>query len=562
MSWQRLTSWLRRAVVGRRSPVICGLVLLVLLGACTAPAPERAAPQGTLRWSLEGVSDIQRLDPARLGGHQENIPIYLIFGGLVRINDKLEVVGDGAERWTVSGDGTVYTFHLRENLRYGNGEPATAQHFADALTRTIAPATGSDFALAFLQHVVGAEDVRAGRAQSLAGVRVIDPHTLEVTLDSPRGYFLSQLTYALSFLVPPGAIEAAGDAWVGQAYGTGPFRVKEHEPGVRLLLEGNPHYWAGAPALEGVELRFYPDTAAAFRAYEAGELDVMGSIQAGVPTDRLADVRGRPDARALRAPVVRYIGFNNALPPFNNGYVRQAFAQAVDKEALARQVLGGGAVAAERILPQGFPGAELPITPLRFDPVGARAALGLAGFVSGASLPPVALTYELGDPDLDRAAQAMRANWRDTLGIEVRLDPVSRDELIRRLDGMAADPRDEATAMQMYISIWGADYPDPQNFISLQLRSDSPYNNGHWYNPQFDQLTAEADQLSGSNRQQERHELYRDAEQIAVSEVGWLPLYNPEVVLMIRPSVKGLTPTVTPQGIIAADWTQVRVEDQ
>jgi peptide/nickel transport system substrate-binding protein/oligopeptide transport system substrate-binding protein len=114
--------------------------------------------------------------------------------------------------------------------------------------------------------------------------------------------------------------------------------------------------------------------------------------------------------------------------------------------------------------------------------------------------------------------------------------------------------------MQMYISIWGADYPDPQNFISLQLRSDSPYNNGHWYSAQFDQLTAEADQLSGLDRQRERHELYRDAEQLAVSEVGWLPLYNPEVILVIRPAVKGLSATVTPQGILATDWTQVRVE--
>jgi oligopeptide transport system substrate-binding protein len=541
---------------------LCVLLLALLLGACAAPAPRGGQePQGTLRWSLEGVSDIQRLDPARLGGHQENIPIYLIFGGLVRINDKLEVVGDGAERWTVSDDGTVYTFYLRENLRYGDGEPATAQQFADALARTLAPATGTDFALAFLQHIVGAQEVRAGTAPSLAGVRVIDPGTLEITLDSPRGYFLSQLTYALSFLVPPGAIEAAGDSWVGRAYGTGPFRVKSHEPGVRLLLEGNPYYWAGAPGVEAVELRFYPDTAAAFDAYEAGELDVMGSIQGGVPTDRLAAVRGRPDARAMSAPVVRYIGFNNALPPFNNVYVRQAFAQAVDKEALARQVLGGGAVAADRILPQGFPGAELPITPLSFDPVGARAALGLAGYVSGANLPPVALTYESGDPDLDRAARALQENWRETLGIDVRLEPVSRNELIRRLDGMAADPRDEATAMQMYISIWGADYPDPQNFISLQLRSDSPYNNGHWYSAQFDQLTAEADQLSGTGQQRGRHELYRDAEQIAVSEVGWLPLYSPEVILVIRPRVKGLAATVTPQGILAADWTQVRVEE-
>jgi oligopeptide transport system substrate-binding protein len=556
----RLAGRLRRTVVGRRWSVFHLLLLALLLAACTATPPQRAAPQGTLRWSLEGVSDIQRLDPARLGSHQENIAVNLIFSGLVRINDRLEVVGDGAERWTVSGDGTVYTFYLRKNLRYGNGEAATAQDFADALARALAPATGTDFALAFLRNVVGAQEVRDGSAPALAGARVIDSSTLEIRLDSPRGYFLSQLTYALSYLSPPGAIEEAGEEWLGTAYGTGPFRVKRFEPGVRLLLEGNPFYWAGLPGVEQVELRFFPDTATAFAAYEAGELDVMGSIQAGVPADRLDAVRNRPDARTLSAPVVRYIGFNNAMPPFNNVYVRQAFAQAVDKDALARQVLGGAAVAADRILPQGFPGTELPIQPIAFDPVGARAALGLAGYVSGTSLPPVALTYESGDTDLERAVQALQANWRDTLGSDVRLEPVSRDELIRRLDATAADPSDAANALQIYVSIWGADYPDPQNFISLQLRSDSPYNNGHWYNPEFDRLTAEADQLSGASGQGERHRLYRDAEQLAVSEVGWLPLYNPEVVLMIRANVKGLVGTATPQGIVATDWTQVRVE--
>jgi oligopeptide transport system substrate-binding protein len=291
-------------------------------------------------------------------------------------------------------------------------------------------------------------------------------------------------------------------------------------------------------------------------------VDIMGSLQAGVPAQRLAEVDGQPGFQRVSAPVVRYIGFNNALPPFNNVFVRQAFAQAVDKDDLARKVLGGAAVAADRILPEGFPGTQLPVEPLRFDPVnGARASLGLAGYQSGAELPPITLTYESSDADLEQAAQALRANWRDTLGVDVRLEPVPRDELIARLDAMIVDPGDEATAMQLYLSIWGADYPDPQNFISLQLRSDSPYNNGHWANARFDELTAQADQMSADS-QAERLELYRDAEQIAVSEVGWLPLYSPQAVLVIRPSVKGLVATTTPQGIIASDWARVRVEEE
>lgn len=538
------------------------MFLFVLVGCAQPPAAPPEGPAGTLRWSLAGVNQITRLDPARLGSNQENIPIYLIFAGLVRLNENLEVVGEGAERWTVSDDGTIYTFTLRPNLRYGDGSTVTAQHFADALARAVAPETGSDFALTFLENVVGAREVAAGQATSLAGVEVLDERTLRITLDSPRGYFLSQLSYALTFLVPPGQIEAAGEAWVGQAFGSGPFRVKQYDPGERLLLEGNPHYWAGPPGVAELELRLYPSTDAAFTAYKAGEVDVMGSVQAGAPAERLDEVSVGAGFLTLSAPTVRYLGFNNVMPPFNNSFVRQAFAQAVDKRAIAEQVFEGRVAPAERILPAGFPGSQVTLEPLRFDPVGARAALGLAGFVSGSELPPVALTYDRGDPVLNQVAELLQRGWRETLGIEVELDAVSTQELISRLDNMLVEPTHPEMALQIYLSVWTADYPDPQNFISLQLHSQSPFNNGRWANARFDELVERADALSGDNpAQRERLELYREAEQIALNEVGWLPLYSPQATLAVRPNVRGLVATSSPQGIIAPDWTRVRLEE-
>ncbi|MBX0328201.1 peptide ABC transporter substrate-binding protein [Oscillochloris sp. ZM17-4] len=528
----------------------------ILLSAC-GPAPQPATPpSGTLRWSVEGVSDIIRLDPARLADYQSNIAVNLIFGGLVRLGPDLAVIGDGAESWRVSADGTVYTFSLRKNLAYGDGTPATAQDFADALRRTISPDTGTAFAFEFLKHIVGAEELHTKAAPALSGVRAIDARTLEITLDSPRGYFLSQLTYALAFVVPPGKIEAAGDGWIDTAFGSGPFRVKEHQAGKKLVLEGNPSYWAGPPGVANVELIFFPDTAAAFTSYRSGDLDIMGSIQGGIPAERVSEVRGLPDLRSASAPVLRYIGFNNRRPPFDNVYVRQAFAQAVDKDSLTRQALSGQATPAGRILPAGFLGASLPITTLGFDPLGARSTLGLAGYVSGSSLPPVSLTYSR-DTDTEKVAQALQRNWRDTLGIAVRLEGLPIDAFIARLDSMVLDPTNPETSLQMYLSVWGADYPDPHNFLSLQLQSDSPYNNGHWSSSEFDQLTSEADQISDPARTGERLRLYNRAEQIAVSEVGWLPLFNPEITILIRPTVRGLS--FTPQGIIAADWTLVRI---
>jgi peptide/nickel transport system substrate-binding protein/oligopeptide transport system substrate-binding protein len=534
------------------------LLLAIMLAGCGALAarPTPAAPSGTLRWSLEGVSDIGRLDPARLADYQSNIAVNLIFGGLVRLGADLAVIGDGAESWTTSADGTVYTFSLRRNLAYGDGTAAKAQDFVDALRRTIAPDTGTAFAAEFLKAIVGADEVRQGKASSLRGVQAVDDHTLQITLDSPRGYFLSQLTYALAFLVPPGKIEADSEGWVNHAFGSGPFRVKQRQPGKKLVLEGNPYYWGGLPGVATIELAFFPSADGAFASYMAGALDVMGSIQGGVPTARMAEVQGRPDLRSASAPVLRFIGFNNRRPPFDNVYVRQAFAQSVDREALVRQVLAGAARPSDRILPAGFAGASLPITALGFDPLGARSALGLAGY-SVSNLPAVRLTYS-NDTDTQKVAEALQRNWRDTLGVDVRLDGLAIDAFIARLDAMTAHPDDTAQSLQMYLSVWGADYPDPHNFLSLQLQTDSPYNNGHWSNSEFDRLTSQADQISDPARAEERLKLYNQAEQIAVREVGWLPLFNPAVSILIRPGVRGLS--FTPQGIIAADWSQVRVD--
>ncbi|WP_129632070.1 peptide ABC transporter substrate-binding protein [Candidatus Oscillochloris fontis] len=533
------------------------LVLIGLLVGCTpAPPPAPLAPSGTLRWSIEGVNDITRLDPARVADYQTNIAINLVFAGLVRLDPNLAVVGDGAERWQTNADGTVYTFTLRQNLAYGDGTPVTAQDFADALRRTIAPDTGSAFAFEFLKHIVGAEALHTGASQELSGVRALDAHTLEITLDSPRGYFLSQLTYALAFVVPPGQIDAAGDDWVNRAFGSGPFRVKEHQPGGKLVLEGNPHYWVGPPGVSNIELIFYPDSSTAFRSYQAGELDMMGNIQNGIPAQHVAEMRNLPDMRSASAPVLRYIGFNNQRPPFDNVYVRQAFAQAIDKETLTNQVLAQQALPAGRILPPGFLGSELPITPHAYDPLGARSALGLAGYSSGVRLPNISLSYAY-DTDTQQVAEALQRNWRDTLGIEVELDGLPIDTFVARLDALTADPKAEES-LQLYLSVWGADYPDPHNFLSLQLQSDSPYNNGRWSNPEFDQLTSSADQIGDPARSAERLRLYNQAEQIAVREVGWLPLFNPTVNILIRPHVVGLS--FTPQGIIATDWAQVRIE--
>jgi ABC-type oligopeptide transport system substrate-binding subunit len=206
------------------------------------PATESAAPAAmsdqNLIWSVEGVNEMPGLDPANPQNAQSVLALNLIFGGLVRLDAQLNVIPDGAESWQVSEDGKTYTFTIREELKFADGAPATAQDFADSINRALQPETASYGASFQLQHVVGATDVAEGKAKTATGVKVVDERTLEITTDDTVPYFLAQLTYPVTFAVPLKFVEEKGAAWMDQAYGTGPFRVKEIDFGAESLLLG------------------------------------------------------------------------------------------------------------------------------------------------------------------------------------------------------------------------------------------------------------------------------------------------------------------------------------
>jgi peptide/nickel transport system substrate-binding protein/oligopeptide transport system substrate-binding protein len=246
---------------------------------------------------------------------------------------------------------------------------------------------------------------------------------------------------------------------------------------------------------------------------------------------------------------VRYVGFNNKLAPFDNPQVRRAFARSVDKATLASAVLNDAVAPTDRILPPGFAGSQLPINGLTFDPEAAKQELADAGYDESNPFPQVTFTYGV-EGDNERVATFLQQQWKENLGVDVVLEPLELATFSKNLDTTFLTPDQ---GLQFYLSIWGADYPDPQNFVSLQLRSDSPNNNGHWENADFDALAAEADTFLGSA--DERLELYNQAEQIAVDEVGWLPLYVPQFSVLINPGVSGYS--LTGQGLIFPDWTQV-----
>lgn len=519
----------------------------------TAASATGAAPADTLRWPVEGLSDLTSLDPAKPGDAPNNTVITLIFSGLVRLDANLEVQPDGASGWKVSDDGKVYTFTIRDGLKFGDGSAVTANDFVYSINRALSPEVGAFAASSHFGHIVGAQDVVDGKAKTASGVKAIDDKTLEVTLDAPIAYFLALLTYADTFVVPQKLVES-GANWQESAYGTGPYKVKEWKRGQSILLEANPNYWQGQPGIPKILMPFTKDSETAYQLYQTGELDIEGSGQNPVPAAHIPDVQGQPDFKSAAQLTTRYIGFNVEKPPFNNVDVRRSFALAVDKPTLANQVLAGGVVAADRILPTGLVGTQLPIKPLAYDPAAAKDALTKAGFTDAQGLPEITLAYGQ-EGDNETVVQALQSMWEQNLGVKVKLQSFELATFSKNLDTTYYTPTE---GLQFYYSVWGADYPDPQNFLSLLLHTGNPNNNGHFSDAQFDQLVEEADTLGDRTQIERRLQLYNQAEQIAIDKVAWIPLFYPKLNILVRPRVEGIV--LTPQGLIVPDWSKLKLK--
>ncbi len=524
------------------------MVLMASLMLVLAIVPVAAQEGANLRWSLEGINDLVSLDPAKASDSQGFTVIGLLYGGLVRLDGDLRVIPELAESWTVSDDGLVYIFKLREGAAFSDGSPVTAADVVWSLTHALDPATGGWTGPFYLSNIVGANEVASGSTTELSGAVAIDDQTVQISILQPSAYFLSQLTFGSAKIVSSKQV-AADAQWENNPLSSGPFQLKEWNHGQNIVLVPNPGYYQKSP-LASITMPFIQDSETAYQLYRTGQLDIMGSQQNGIPSVHVAEAQGQPDFRSTSLFAVRYVAFNNKLAPFDNVDVRRAFALAIDKQTLANDVLAATVVAADRILPLGIPASELPITPLSFDAAAAKAALAAAG-VTPETIGTVKLTYGV-EGDNERVVTVLQAMWKENLGVDVTLEPLELSTFSARLNETTQTPE---TGLQMYYSVWGADYPDPQNFLSQQLRTDVGNNNGHYSNAEFDKLADQADVLTGDV--ETRLGLYNQAEQIAVNEVGWLPLFNPRLNILVSPKVEGVV--FNGQGLIIPDFAALNV---
>lgn len=527
------------------------LCLSLLIAALAVPfaglgSHAARAADSKLIWSVEGISELPTLDPAKATDSQSFLVIDFLYGKLVKLDKDLKVMPDLAEKWAISPDGTTYTFTLKD-VKFSDGTPITADDVVFSLNYAFDPNAGGSNASYYLSGIVGADDYVQGKAKTIAGATAPDPKTVVLKIGAPSAVFLSQLTFGFR-IISKAQVTATKD-WAQNPVTSGGFMVKEWKHNQSISVQPNPGYWQKASISE-IDFLFIQDSETAYQLYKTNGLDVMGSQQNGVPAADIAEASQLPDFKQAASLVTRYIGFNNAVKPFDDVNVRRAFALAIDKKTLAEKALAGAVTPADRILPPGMPGTELAIKPLSFDPAAAKKALADAGYTPE-TLPPVAITYGT-EGDNERVLTFLQAMWKDNLGVTVKLEPMELAKFSDTLTATYKDPK--IGGIQAYYSVWGADYPDPQNFISQQLRTDVGNNNGHFSDKDFDALVDKADVMTTDDTA--RMKLYQQAEQIAIDKVGWLPVFYPKLNVLIKPNVEGLI--VTGNGLAVPDYTKLK----
>ena len=449
-----------------------------------------------------------------------------IFSGLVKLNTGLEVVPDIAESWSVSADQTTYTFTLRDEVRFHDGRRVTARDFKYSWERALSPALDSPVAITYLGDIIGADEMTAGRAQSLNGVRVLDPRTLEVRLKAPIPYFLGKLTYPTSYVVDRANVEAGAD-WTDAPNGTGAFKLKTWDKDELLILERNNDWYGGTPALAHSVYRIFAGRP--MQMYETGEIDITGVYVWNID-------RARDPANPLNSQLVEgtmhcttFLGFNVTEPPFHDPKVRQALALALEIDKEIEVTLRGLDERAAGFVPPGIPGHNKRLKATDFDPRAARRLLEESSYGGADNLPPIR-SFSSDD--------AIHWAWKTHLGLEVEAVSVyERADKLERLD---------SNEFGVFTSGWCADYPDPQNFLDLLFHSDSPQNEFSYSNDEVDALLSQAAVEINTTH---RNDLYQRVEEIVLDDWVAVPLWHDSQFFLVRPYVRGLelTPIGVPQ---------------
>jgi oligopeptide transport system substrate-binding protein len=480
-----------------------------------------AAPAGAGELRLRGTDPLV-LDPALAQDADSAVYIVEIFSGLVRLDKDLKLQPDLAQTWDTSADGKTYTFHLNPKATFQDGRPVTTADVKYSWERALSPDTGSVTAENFLGDIVGAKDVSRGRATEISGLKIIDDLTLSVTLDAAKPYFLYKLTYPTSFIVSQTQIKANPKRWTQLPIGTGPYKITKWKLGEQLVLTAYDNFYLGAPSLKTVTYDLAGGSALV--AYEQGDIDLTG---VGLDDlDRAQDPSDPLNKEFVQVPSqsIDYIGFNTAQAPFDDPKVRQAFALAVDRKKIDEVVLKSAEPVATGILAPGVPGYTPDDKTYPYDPDQARKLLSESKYAN--NMPAITLAESGAGASANDATQAIVQNWKDILGVDVKIQQAESATFFGDLD---------ANRYQMFEIGWIMDYPDPEDVLDLLFYSKSRQNSTQYNNPDVDSKL-EAARIEQDT--EKRLSIYQDVEKTVLQDAAWIPLFFGQTNALVKPYVK------------------------
>nr|BBH92871.1 peptide ABC transporter substrate-binding protein [Thermogemmatispora argillosa] len=534
--------------------LLCLIALLVACGggqSSSSSSTQIAPPDKQVLRIPIGATDFGTLDPALVQLAVDANTVQAIWTGLVEWDHNIQLRDQLAQSHEISADGLTYTFHLRPNLKFSDGTPLTSQDVIYSIDRTLQPATKSQVAY-YLNLIKDYDKITSGKIPTLIGDSLLapDPNTVVIKISKPAAYFLQALTYPCSYVVEKKLIDKYGSKWTDhltEGGGAGPFKVQSYDHTKGIVLVPNPNYYGPKPKIQKLEYLISGDQDTTFRAYQSHQFDYTGVI--GVPPAQIDSVRNSPEFHEYVNFRIRYITMNYLVKPFDNIHIRQAFALAIDKELLQKTVFRNAVEATNHIVPKGMPGynpnlvGPAGVSSLSGDKAKAKQLLQQGLKEEGmTSLPTITFNYYTDVQAIVQASQAIAQMWENVLGANVKLVGTTYEKLITLENATVNNPN----GLQVWISGWLADYPDPQDFLSVFFDKGSGYNQMNYgqnhstdaaKQQQVQKLLEEADV---NLNQTERMQQYNQAEQQIVDDVGWIPIYQNKIQLMQSTKLHGI----------------------
>lgn len=564
------------------SSFLC-LAIMLFLAACgngsgstqNSGKPAKAPDSQQVYRSPIVNTDISTFDPAQATDLNSIAAIQLVFTGLVEENDQLQVQAQLAQSYQASPDGLTWTFKLKPNLTFSDGTPLTSHDVAYSIDRALSPKiyAANGVSLLYLGLIKGASDRANGKIPTIigSGIETPDDNTVVIHVTQRTAYFLEALTYPTAYVVEKKVIDQWGDKWTdhlsdnGGQGGDGPFKVQKYDHTTGITFVPNSGYYGPHPQLKRVEFPFIKDDATNYLEYQAGQVD-----NSAIPTANYQQAQVLTNQfRKVPQLWINYYGMNYLVKPFDNIHIREALDLAINKDVIAQSVWGGQYLPSNHIVPKGMPGYDEGLT----GPDGVASTKGdtakaKALFQQGlqeegltlATFPNIKFTFSNTSQDTANEVTTVIQMWQQVLGItSIKPDPVDKNKLFSSITNTTNN-----TSLQLWRVDWIADYPDPQDWITLQFAKGEPDNNiNYGQNNSTDAAQQQAAQqqmlqADGTLDQGPRMQMYNQIEQQLINDVAWLPMQQVQVTYLLKPYVIGVIDNAQ-NTIPPDDWGNVYI---